>query len=89
MLNRLSFKADVETILENIGVSKEDVIRFTEHNCTLHDIKICIRITDIIDNKLKDIYEGYDGCTSKDTFDSMYEWNKEVIRLYEKRRTSE
>lgn len=88
MLNRRNFKADVEIILENIGVSKEDVIRFTEHNCTLRDIKVCIRITDVIDSKLKDIYEGYDGCTSKDTFDSMYEWNNEAIKSYEKGRTS-
>lgn len=86
MLNRRNFKADVETILESIGVSKEDAIRFTEHNCTLHDIKICIRITDVIDAKLKDIYEGYDGCTSNDTFDAMYEWNKSMIENYEKKR---
>lgn len=86
MLNRRNFKADVETILESIGVSKEDAIRFTEHNCTLHDIKICIRITDVIDTKLGEIYKGYDGCIPNDTFDKMYEWNKSMIENYEKKR---
>lgn len=85
MLNRIDFKANVENILASLGIYKDDIIKFTEHNYTLRDIKICIRITDIIDSKLKAIYKGYDGCTSKDTFDIMYEWNKEMIDKYEKK----
>lgn len=72
---KLQFKDNFKRILRELGIPKVDRDKFFEEGCRLRDIRICIRITDIIDEKLKYIYPQYDGCISTDTFDKIYDFN--------------
>lgn len=75
MEGKSKFKDNVKIILSKLGLPEDKIDLFLTGDIPLRKIGICIRITDIIDDYLKQIYPNYDGCTSYDTFNVMYDFN--------------
>ena len=55
----------------------------------LRNLGICIAITNIIDNIIKEELPDYDGCVSGETFNTIYEYNKKYMYEREQERKRE
>ena len=65
----------VKNILTEIGIAKRKVDHFINDNVTLKSIGVCLAISDLIDDHIKQIDPTYDGCVPKDTLEDMWDWN--------------
>lgn len=87
-IDREEFKKHFNNALIKCNISKSNRDKFLTNtsSCTLRNIGICAAITNVIDNYMTNVIEGYDGCLSIETFDTIYEWNKKCIYEYTKKK---
>lgn len=90
-IDKILFSEKFSLALNGINISESSISKFIENNSKikLSDLGICISLTNIIDTKMKEFIIGYDGCLPYETFDIIYEWNKEMIYEFEKTRAKE
>lgn len=74
-MEKTRFQEIVKTILDDIGIPVRKRDKFLAGSVTLREIGICLPITDLIDDRIKEIDPDYDGCTPNDTFNEIWDWN--------------
>lgn len=83
-ISRADFQKVFDKALTKCNIRPEERESFFEEGSTikLRNLGICIAITNIIDNIIKEELPDYDGCTSNEDFSTIYEWNK--VFMYER-----
>lgn len=83
-ISRSKFQEVFAKALSKCNVPQDEQDKFFEEDSTLQlrNLGICIAITNIIDNIIKEKLPDYDGCTSNEDFSTIYEWNK--VFMYER-----
>lgn len=81
VVDRDTFKEYFNGALRSIHIPPEKRNRFfTQPNCTLRNIGVCVSVSILIDNYMKKKLSLYDACLTTDTFDSCYEYNLKYIQ---------
>lgn len=90
-ISRADFQKVFAKALTTCNIRIEEQESFFEEGSTitLRHLGICIAITNIIDNVVKEELPDYDGCTSNETFNTIYEWNKTIMYEREQERKRE
>lgn len=90
-ISHADFQKVFAKALTTCNIRPEEQESFFEEGSTitLRNLGICIAITNIIDNIVKEELRDYDGCTSNETFNTIYEWNKTFMYEREQERKRE
>lgn len=90
-ISRSKFQEIFSKALSKCNIPQEEQDKFFEEGSTLQlrNLGICITITNIIDNIIKKELPDYDGCFSCETFNTIYEYNKQYIYERELEREQE
>lgn len=90
-ISRSKFQEVFAKALSKCNVPQDEQTKFFEEGSTLQlrNLGICIAITNIIDNIIKEELPDYDGCVSGETFNAIYEYNKKYMYEREQERKRE
>lgn len=90
-ISRSKFQEVFAKALSKCNVPQDEQDKFFEEGSTLQlrNLGICIAITNIIDNIIKEELPDYDGCVSGETFNTIYEYNKKYMYEREQNRKRE
>ena len=90
-ISRVDFQKVFAKALTTCNIRPEEQESFFEEGSTitLRNLGICIAITNIIDNIIKEELPDYDGCVFGETFNTIYEYNKKYMYEREQERKRE
>lgn len=90
-ISRSKFQEVFAKALSKCNVPQDEQDKFFEEGSILQlrNLGICIAITNIIDNIIKEELPDYDGCVSGEEFNTIYEYNKKYMYEREQERKRE